>query len=146
MKPPLPPHISMSRIDQAVTLAFGPTKGTATEAKAARNVAMYLARELTRHSLHWIGENYGGGLHHTTVLYGIRRVEAWRRESPVMDQILTEVTRKIESGEPLREGEPAMDLARIKSAINLEQLAEAIAERVAEKLAAKLNLARGAHA
>ncbi|HEU0025451.1 MAG TPA: chromosomal replication initiator protein DnaA [Thermoleophilaceae bacterium] len=50
---------------------------------AARHVAMYLARELTEHSLPEIGREMGGR-NHTTVLHAINRVAAGVRSDPRM--------------------------------------------------------------
>lgn len=44
------------------------------EVARPRQVAMYLARRLTMHSLPEIGR-YFGGRDHTTVMHGIRRIE-----------------------------------------------------------------------
>jgi chromosomal replication initiator protein len=44
---------------------------------------MYLARELTGTTLAEIGRQFGG-IHHTTVLHSVRKIEAMRR----MDQNL----------------------------------------------------------
>lgn len=46
-----------------------------------RQVAMYLAHRLTRHSEARIGAFFGGR-HHTTVMHAIRAVERRRREDP----------------------------------------------------------------
>ncbi len=46
-----------------------------------RQVAMYLAKELTKSSLPEIGKKLGGK-HHTTVIYGIRKVDKLRNENP----------------------------------------------------------------
>jgi chromosomal replication initiator protein len=48
---------------------------------AARQVAMYLARELTEHSLPEIGRGIGGR-NHTTVLHAVNRVSAALRADP----------------------------------------------------------------
>jgi chromosomal replication initiator protein len=50
---------------------------------AARQVAMYLARELTEHSLPEIGRGIGGR-NHTTVLHAINRISAALRTDPVI--------------------------------------------------------------
>lgn len=50
-----------------------------------RQVAMYLARELTMRSLPEIGRRFGGR-DHTTVLHACRRIEALCAEDPVLKQ------------------------------------------------------------
>ncbi len=45
-----------------------------------RQVAMYLSKELTKSSLPEIGKKFGGK-HHTTVIYGVRKVEKLRNEN-----------------------------------------------------------------
>ena len=50
-----------------------------------RQVAMYLARELTTRSLPEIGRRFGGR-DHTTVLHACRRIEALCDEDPVFRQ------------------------------------------------------------
>lgn len=46
-----------------------------------RQVAMYLAKELTKSSLPDIGKKFGGK-HHTTVIHSIRKIERLRHEDP----------------------------------------------------------------
>lgn len=46
-----------------------------------RQIAMYLAKELTRSSLPDIGKKFGGK-HHTTVIHSIRKIERLRAEDP----------------------------------------------------------------
>ena len=50
-----------------------------------RQVAMYLARELTTRSLPDIGRRFGGR-DHTTVLHACRRIEALCKTDPVFQQ------------------------------------------------------------
>jgi chromosomal replication initiator protein len=61
-----------------------------------RQVAMYLCRELTPHSLPSIGKHFGGR-DHTTVIHAIRAVESRKGETPRDLRIL----RKILSPEEL---------------------------------------------
>jgi chromosomal replication initiator protein len=46
-----------------------------------RQIAMYLAKEMTRTSLPEIGKKFGGK-HHTTVIHSIRKIEKLRAEDP----------------------------------------------------------------
>ena len=73
--------VSVARIQQAVAEAFGvpvekmKARGRASQIARARQVAMYLARELTHLSLTQIGEHFGGR-DHTTVLHAHRKITA----------------------------------------------------------------------
>ena len=53
-----------------------------------RQVAMYIARQLTGATLKEIGREFGGR-HHTTVLHSIRRIEAMRRSDRGLDRTIT---------------------------------------------------------
>jgi chromosomal replication initiator protein len=76
--------ITIDMIQKAVTEEFGLKPGQLkekTNAKAIsfpRQVAMYLAKELTNASLPEIGRAFSGK-HHTTVLHSVRKIEAMRR-------------------------------------------------------------------
>ena len=52
-----------------------------------RQIAMYLARVLTKNSLPQIGKAFGGK-HHTTVLHSIRKIEHLSKEDPRMKALL----------------------------------------------------------
>ena len=71
--------ISVTRIQQAVAETFGvpvekmKARGRASQIAHARQVAMYLARELTHLSLAQVGEHFGGR-DHTTVLHAQRKI------------------------------------------------------------------------
>jgi len=58
-----------------------------TRAVLARQVAMYLARELTHLSLQEIGAWFGGR-DHTTVLFGVQKTEERMRQDPRLAQLL----------------------------------------------------------
>ncbi|GAH82758.1 unnamed protein product, partial [marine sediment metagenome] len=59
-----------------------------------RQICMYLARNLTRHSLEEIG-GYFGGRDHTTVLHANRAIETMRTKNPqflaTIDRLLEEI-------------------------------------------------------
>lgn len=46
-----------------------------------RQIAMYICKELTNHSLPQIGKEFGGK-HHTTVLHSIRKIDSLRKKDP----------------------------------------------------------------
>jgi chromosomal replication initiator protein len=60
-----------------------------------RHVAMYLAKQLTTRSLPEIGRKFGGR-DHTTVMYGIRRIEERRPKEPALDEDLDRLRRSLE--------------------------------------------------
>ena len=53
-----------------------------------RQIAMYIARQLTGASLEEIGREFGGR-HHTTVLYSINSIEAMRRTDEALNRTIT---------------------------------------------------------
>ncbi|MBL8863619.1 MAG: chromosomal replication initiator protein DnaA [Planctomycetes bacterium] len=60
-----------------------------------RQVAMYLARKITRHSLEEIGA-YFGGRDHSTVLYGIEKVENLRASDASMRELVDDFLAKLQ--------------------------------------------------
>ncbi|HCJ10190.1 MAG TPA: chromosomal replication initiator protein DnaA, partial [Clostridiales bacterium] len=52
-----------------------------------RQIAMYLCRELTNHSLPKIGEEFGGR-DHTTVLHACEKITKERTQNPDLDEQL----------------------------------------------------------
>jgi chromosomal replication initiator protein len=60
----------------------------------ARQVAMYLARELTEHSLPEIGRGIGGR-NHTTVLHGVNRISAALRSDPAVRKAVDNLHRRL---------------------------------------------------
>ncbi|NBB74535.1 MAG: chromosomal replication initiator protein DnaA [Bacteroidetes bacterium] len=61
-----------------------------------RQICMYLARSLTRHSLEEIG-GYFGGRDHTTVLHANRAVESLRDEDPQFQATIEKLTEDIQA-------------------------------------------------
>jgi len=92
----------VEEIQQRVATAFGVSRGElvgSTRAAApmrARQVAIYLTRELTDLSLPQIGRLYGGR-DHSTVLNSVRRIEASLAEDPQLSERLTELRAAIHS-------------------------------------------------
>lgn len=62
-----------------------------------RQVAMYLARELTDSSLPQIGEEFGGR-DHSTVIHACDKIKAESQTDPALSQTLRELTQKIQNG------------------------------------------------
>ena len=66
------------------------------EISTARNVAMYIIREMTQLSLAEIGQQFGGR-HHSTVLNSINRVEKTMKTQPEMMEIIRDITNAVNS-------------------------------------------------
>jgi len=65
-------------------------KTNAQEIARPRQVAMYVAKELTSASLPEIGRHFGGK-HHTTVLHSVRKVEELRRSEADLNRLIHSV-------------------------------------------------------
>ena len=66
------------------------------EIATARNVAMYIIREMTQLSLAEIGQQFGGR-HHSTVLNSINRVEKMMKDQPELTEIIRDITNAVNS-------------------------------------------------
>ncbi len=72
-------RITIKAVQQAVSKQFGMTiaefkeKNNSRDIVEARQIAMYLTRQLARASLPEIGLRFGGK-HHTTVIYAVKRI------------------------------------------------------------------------
>ena len=71
-------------------------QGQNKEIANARNVAMYIIREMTQLSLAEIGQQFGGR-HHSTVLNSINRVEKTMKEQPELSEIIRDITNAVNS-------------------------------------------------
>ncbi len=60
-----------------------------------RQIAMYLAKQLTSRSLPEIGRKFGGR-DHTTVMYAVRKIEEMRAGDPAMDEDIDLLRRMLE--------------------------------------------------
>ena len=61
-----------------------------------RQICMYLARQLTNHSLEEVG-GFFGGRDHTTVLHASRAIEAARKEDEEINGVIDEITAALRS-------------------------------------------------
>ncbi len=85
--------VSIDAIQRAVAEHFNlqpahlKLKTNARQITEPRQIAMYLAKEITGASLPEIGRLFGGK-HHTTVLHSIHKVERWRQKDPELNRII----------------------------------------------------------
>ncbi len=91
-------RITIDAVQRAVAEQFGfsvdrlKEKGNSHPIVVPRQIAMYLARELTQASFPQLGRHFGGK-HHTTVMHSIRKIEEQRHA----DVDLAAVLAKLES-------------------------------------------------
>ena len=71
-------------------------QGQSKEIASARNVAMYIVREMTQLSLKEIGQKFGGR-HHSTVLNSINRVEKTMKDQPEQSEIIRDIMNAVNS-------------------------------------------------
>jgi len=97
-KPPSLPGIA-SQTARYFTLRVAELKSSSRRRAvvAARDVAMYLARQMTGKSLKQIGE-YFGGRDHTTVLHGCRKTENLIQSDPTTRLAVVELRRGLAAG------------------------------------------------
>jgi chromosomal replication initiator protein len=79
------------------SLKLGELRGPARRRPVvlARDVAMFLTRQLTKESLHAIGQ-YFGGRDHTTVLHGCGKVEQLLQSDPAVRQAVDQLCRRLQ--------------------------------------------------
>ncbi len=94
------PEVTVPKILDAVVKEFGVRlsdlqgKKRSKSIAFARQVCMYLARELTRQSLEEIGKCFGGR-NHTTVLHATRLVRDLRQKDAELDRTLARLTEEL---------------------------------------------------
>jgi len=93
-------HISIIDIIEVVTSYFGvrladlQSKKRSQSIAEPRQICMYLARNLTRHSLGEIGGHLGGR-DHTTVMHACGKINHAKETDPKMNALLNELTEQI---------------------------------------------------
>ena len=87
------PSIPLAKIDAVVAGNLGPARvpGNAQPNAMYRHIAMYLCKHVGGWSTTRIGKFYNGR-DHSTVSYGIRRIESRRRRDPALDALLCALT------------------------------------------------------
>ncbi len=96
-------HISITDIIDVVTEHFDvrltdlQSKRRSQSITMPRQICMYLARSLTRHSLEEIGGHLGGR-DHTTVMHACSKIAEAQQSDPKMQALLTELTKRITQG------------------------------------------------
>jgi len=134
-------RISLVEIDAAVSARLGPTRGLGNSQPACfnRQVAMYLGSRVGRWSTTVIGRFYNGR-DHSTVCYGIQRIESLRESDPDVDLLITALRRQL-SGEdesPIaRTDQEPFSGPKALSEEDFERLAELLASRVCAHLQKK---------
>ncbi|HEY8426451.1 MAG TPA: chromosomal replication initiator protein DnaA [Limnochordales bacterium] len=92
--------ITIDRIQSVVAEHFGLTttqlkgKSRARELALARQIAMFLCRELTQASLPHIGEQFGGR-DHSTVLHAVEKVQSLARRDPAIADLLRHLRQRL---------------------------------------------------
>jgi chromosomal replication initiator protein len=93
-------HISITDITEVVTRHFDvrladlQSKKRSQSITVPRQICMYLARNLTRHSLEEIGGHLGGR-DHTTVMHACTKISQAEQTDPQMHATIAELTRRV---------------------------------------------------
>lgn len=130
-------RIPLAEIDAAVVARLGATRGLGNSQPACfnRQVAMYLAKHMGKWSTKTIGRYYGGR-DHSTVCYGIQRIQSLRESNPDLDTIISELCWHLRR-EPARPEEENLDNVDIPVCLREQEILR-LAELVADKVCAYL--------
>ena len=99
-------HIRISDITDVVARHFNIRLADLNSKKRSQSIAeprqicMFLARQLTKHSLEEIGGHLGGR-DHTTVMHACGKIEDLQKADPKMHAVIEELTHQITSSAPL---------------------------------------------
>jgi Bacterial dnaA protein helix-turn-helix len=126
-------RISLAEIDAVVSARLGATRGLGNSQPACfnRQVAMYLAKTVGGWTTTVIGRFYNGR-DHSTVCYGIQRIDALRESDPDVDALITSLRTQLMRGDS-RMAKPEIGEYRSclgVSETDLDKLAERIARRI----------------
>ena len=93
--------ITIQRIQKAVAASYKITvaelvsKSNAQQVSRPRQIAMYLCKQLTKHSYPAIGRAFGGK-HHTTVMHSYAKVDSLRRRDAQIQKLVSEITESLQ--------------------------------------------------
>lgn len=135
--------VSMAAIEQIVTAHVGEWRESGRQLSRvhARHIAIYFMREIAGRSLSEIGQ-FCGGLHHTTVLYAVRKIADWRKSDAALDACLNEMRAEIEQKpEPSSREKP-----QFLGVASRRRLSVAEADMIAARVVEMLSAAKGAAA
>ncbi len=99
-------NVSITDIIEVVTRHFDvrladlQSKRRSQSITVPRQICMYLARSLTRHSLEEVGGHLGGR-DHTTVMHACNKIADAKQSDPKMQSLLAELTKQITQGQPV---------------------------------------------
>jgi hypothetical protein len=106
------------------------TPGNAQPACFNRQVAMYMAARIGGWSTTEIGRFYNGR-DHSTVCYGIQRIESLRESNPEVDAVVTQLKQQLASGGAHTQIENDCRESDIVSpGMRLDEVADRIAQRI----------------
>ena len=71
-------------------------QGQSKELATARNVAIYIVREMTQLPLKQIGQEFGGR-HHSTIMSSYERIEKLMKEQPELNEIIRDIMSAVNS-------------------------------------------------
>ncbi len=95
-----PPAISPDSILRAVASFFSlkpaqlKSKNNSRSIAVPRQIAMFICKELTNHSLPQIGREFGGK-HHTTVLHSIRKIDSLRKRDSEISKAVNTIVKSL---------------------------------------------------
>ena len=93
--------ITIQKIQKAVAANFKISvaelisKSNAQQISGPRQIAMYLCKQLTKHSYPAIGRAFGGK-HHTTVMHSYAKVESLRRRDSEMQKLVNDLSESLQ--------------------------------------------------
>ncbi len=96
-----PDAITIQKIQKAVAASFKISvaelisKSNAQQISGPRQIAMYLCKQLTKHSYPAIGRAFGGK-HHTTVMHSYAKVDSLRRRDSEMQKLVNDLSENLQ--------------------------------------------------